>query len=379
MQRGRSNNRRLDFWIGIPLLYALAAWHRRRTSPVNAKKIGVLCSAALGDTLLFSGALQDLRSAYPSAHITHLCTQHNLAAAEIIPGADERMLISLTDPWNSLRAIRARKFDMLLDFTTWPRLTAIYTLLSGAKYTVGFRTAGQHRAVGYDQTVEHRADRHEVVNLRTLVWAAGDNVEHSIVHPPKIVVPEVAEIPFAPESDVVVLHLWASGQRSWLREWPEDRWLELARRLAKANTLFVITGAPYDRPRMEPFVEKLLAAGLRAESCVSPDGLRTLTHVLCNARLVVSVNTGVMHLAAIAGARLVAINGPNSNGRWGPVGPWAVGVEAPGEGCGYLHLGFNFDGHPTDCMERTTVDQVYAAAQDLLASANAQTLSVGAR
>jgi hypothetical protein len=32
-----------------------------------------------------------------------------------------------------------------------------------------------------------------------------------------------------------------------------------------------------------------------------------------------------------------------------------------------LHLGFNFDGNPTDCMERTSVDRVYAAADDLLA------------
>jgi hypothetical protein len=45
-----------------------------------------------------------------------------------------------------------------------------------------------------------------------------------------------------------------------------------------------------------------------------------------------------------------------------------VGVEAPGEGCGYLHLGFNFDGQATDCMERTTVEQVFSAAQELMAN-----------
>ena len=105
---------------------------------------------------------------------------------------------------------------------------------------------------------------------------------------------------------------------------------------------------------------------------VSPDGFRTLTHVLRRARLLVSVNTGVMHLAAIAAAPVIAINGPNRNGRWGPVGPLAVGVEAPGEGCGYLHLGFNFDGQPTDCMERISVDQVFAAAQQLLATATSE-------
>jgi ADP-heptose:LPS heptosyltransferase len=174
------------------------------------------------------------------------------------------------------------------------------------------------------------------------------------------------DIPFAAEPDLIALHLWASGQRSWLREWPKQRWVELAQRLAGSNTLFLITGAPSDRERIDPFVAQLRAAGLRAEPFVSPDGFRTLTHVLRRAQLVVSVNTGVMHLAAIAGAPTVAINGPNRNGRWGPIGPHAVGVEAPGIGCGYLHLGFEFEGNPTDCMERTSVDQVYAAAQTLL-------------
>ena len=83
--------------------------------------------------------------------------------------------------------------------------------------------------------------------------------------------------------------------------------------------------------------------------------------MLEGARVLVSVNTGVMHLGAILGTPTVSINGPNRNGRWGPVGPRAIGVEAPGEGCGYLHLGFDFDGQATDCMERITVEMVEAA------------------
>ena len=119
---------------------------------------------------------------------------------------------------------------------------------------------------------------------------------------------------------------------------------------------------------MKPFVAALKQADLRAQAFVSPDGFQTLTHLLRRARIVVTVNTGVMHLAAIAGARTVAINGPNRNGRWGPVGPRAVGVEAPGSGCGFLHLGFNFHGNPRDCMERISVDAVFAACQALLAA-----------
>jgi len=376
MRRGSIKNRLLDVWVGTPLLHLLALLHRRGEAPAQLRRIGVMCSPALGDTLLFSGALQDLRALYPQAEIVHICMQQNLAAAEIIPGGSRRVVISLTKPPATVRALRAEHFDLLLDFTSWQRLTALYTLLSGARSTVGFRTAGMHRAPGYDRTVEHRADRHEVDNFRALLRETFAQDVPGGSHAPAVVVDEIAALPFADERAIVVLHPWASGQRSWLREWPAERWVLLAQRLAErsgglAEPLFVVTGAPSDRERSEPMVEQLRAAGLRAAMFVSPDGFRTLTHLLQRALLVVSVNTGVMHLAAIAGGRVIAINGPNRNGRWGPVGPRAVGVEAPGEGCGFLHLGFNFDGNPTDCMERTSVDRVYAAADELLTTTGA--------
>ena len=107
------------------------------------------------------------------------------------------------------------------------------------------------------------------------------------------------------------------------------------------------------------------------QSFVRPDGFRTLADVLRRTRLTVSVNTGVMHLAAIAGAPTVAINGPNRNGagaRWGA----GHRCRSAGEGCGFLHLGFNFDGNPEDCMERTIrrpgVSRVRGACLQLLRS-----------
>jgi ADP-heptose:LPS heptosyltransferase len=366
MQRGKKRNRQLDVWVGTPLLNVLATFRLRRKAPGNPKKMAVMCSPALGDTLLFSGALQDLRAAFPAAEIVHVCMKQNLAAAEIIPGADRRLVISLTDPRQTIRMLRAERFDVFLDFTSWQRLTAFYALVSGAKYTVGFYTPGQNRSRGYDHTVLHRDDQHEVYNFRELLLGCGLTPQIETTHPPAIEVAPLAEFPFPDEPDMIAFHLWASGQRSWLREWPADRWVELAKRLATPETLFLITGAPSDRERTDPFVAKMRAAGLRCEAFVSPDGFRTLAEVLRRTRLTVSVNTGVMHLAAVAGARVVAINGPNSNGRWGPVGPYAIGVEAPGTGCGYLHLGFNFDGQAEDCMERTSVDLVEAAARELL-------------
>jgi len=368
MRRGKKRNRQFDLWLGMPLLNVLATFRRRRaTPPLAIHRIGVICSPALGDTLLFSGPLQDLRSAFPQARIIHFCTRQNFAAAEIIPGADGRVLIDLTRPADTIGKIRSRKLDLMIDFTGWQRLTAFYTMLSRAKFTVGFRTGGQHRSRGYDRAVEHTRDRHELENFRALLRGAGLQPEVPIVHEPALLLEPPVDPVLPAERDIVAFHLWASGQKSWLREWPEERWIELAQRLARPETLFLITGAPSDSERALPFVERMRAAGLRTEAFVSPDGFRTLTHMLQRARLLVSVNTGVMHLGAVAGTPTVSLNGPTAEHRWGARGRCCANVQPADGSGGYLHLGFEFDGQPEDIMERIMVDQVAEACTALVA------------
>jgi heptosyltransferase I len=113
------------------------------------------------------------------------------------------------------------------------------------------------------------------------------------------------------------------------------------------------------------FCRKATAQGLNAVPFIGSDRFISLSHLLKRARIVISVNTGVMHLAAVLGVPTISINGPTDNRRWGPVGRWVEGISAPGADCGFLHLGFEFDGHPTDCMERITVDRVVAAVEIL--------------
>ena len=361
MQRGSKKNRILDFWVGIPLLNALATLRRKRKMPVNVRRVGVMCSPALGDTLLFSGALRDVRRHFgKNVQIVHFCMRQNLAAAELLACADRRVVINLTQPAQTIQQMRAERLDIMLDFTAWQRLTAFYTMVCGARFTAGFRTAGMYRSRGYDVTVVHREDRHEVDNFRALL--AGIGMIAGLPPQVRIAGADAAE-PLSDVKDLVVFHLWPSGQRSWLREWPEHRWLELAGRLARPETVFAITGSASDLTRNEHFVAKMQASGFEGRPFVGTDGFKSLARLLMHARVVVSVNTGVMHLAAIVGAPTVSINGPNRNGRWGPIGPRAFGVEAPGEGCGYLHLGFNFDGQATDCMDRITVDHVESAVE----------------
>ncbi len=370
MRRGSKKNRLLDYWAGIPVLNAVAVVHRRRSRPEESpRKVGVLCSPALGDTLLFSAALQDLREGFPAAEIVHCCMPPNRGAAELIPGSDRRLIIDLTRPDRAMMLLRAEHFDLFVDYSSWQRLTAFLSLFSGARFTAGFNTTGMYRSRGYDLTVEHRRDVHEVDNFRQLTRA----LDVAATHPPALVPSGLQDLqavwPAGFAQPIVLFHLWPSGAHSWLREWPEERWLTLARRLRQifsGGAIFGITGTPGELPRTELFVQRMRAADLEAHPVLAT--FRQLAALIKHASLAVSVNTGVMHLAAIAGAPTVSLSGPTNDKRWGPAPGTrcSVGIQAPGDGCGFLNLGFEFKGRPDDCMERISVEQVLAACQEVL-------------
>jgi lipopolysaccharide heptosyltransferase III len=103
-----------------------------------------------------------------------------------------------------------------------------------------------------------------------------------------------------------------------------------------------------------------------ADSIAGRYSLEELADVLAASDLVVSVNTGVMHLAALLGARTISLEGPVAVHRWRPVGRRVRSVVSTLPGCGYLDLGFEYDGQRLDCMNGVNIADVAAAADDLL-------------
>jgi heptosyltransferase I len=362
MKRGSVVNRLLDRYVGIPVLFALSIMSRRRRLPKTISRIGVSSSHTLGDTLINSAVVQDLRSHFPDAHLIFFAAPTNIGVARLLPGPDEIVEISMTRPLSTINILRRSELDLLVDFTPWQRLTSFFALASGAKYTVGFESSGQYRHWHYDQTVKHLSTVHELENFRRLVRVLGVNATAE----PKLNVSSYNPLSRASSIKTIVFHPWATGDLAIRREWPTEYWIRLGTMLADDSTEFYITGAPAQIHRSEDLCRKLRDAGLRAQPFRSSSGLAALSAWLAKADLIVSVNTGIMHLAAILGCPTVALNGPTSTLRWGPVGPRTASVTPRGGGCGFLHLGFEFAGNPTDCMERTQVEDVFHEIQKLV-------------
>jgi ADP-heptose:LPS heptosyltransferase len=367
MKRGKAANRLIDFYLGIPILNVLATLHRKGQRPLAPNRIGMLFNPALGDTLLASAATQDIRNIYPDARLIVFATSANIAAAKLLPGVDSIELLPLTRPVEAIRTLRKSQLDMMLDFTAWQRITAIYTIASGAQFTVGFKRGGQYRHRGYDLAIAHRGDCHEIANLRRLTFALGAR-SHAA---PGLVLPNSLLSQLNLQSAAtIIFHPWASGARSWMREWPEERWAELAQQLIELRPLkgyrILITGSPADESRCKALCNRIETRGGHAEPFIGRSGIGEVAQLLMQANLLVSVNTGIMHLGAIAGAPTISINGPTSSVRWGPVGPKVANVVPHDGSGGYLDLGFEYRGHTENVMEKISVADVVSAVVRLL-------------
>ena len=110
------------------------------------------------------------------------------------------------------------------------------------------------------------------------------------------------------------------------KRWPAARFAELARRLP---TACVVAGAADAEPMRQAF------AGVQHLDLIGRTGVRELVAVLRRAALVVSNDSGPMHLAAALGRPLVATFGPTDPRRTGPFGAMGgvVRLDLPCAGC----------------------------------------------
>jgi ADP-heptose:LPS heptosyltransferase len=369
-ERGRGFLRKLDRWIGVPLLFVLGLFRSKRPKPAQFQNIGICIFAAIGDALLASCLIANIRKAYPGSKITIFATPANASTFDLIKGYDDLVLVPITQPLAAIKQVRTHSVDLLIDTSQWPRIGAVVSALSGARWTIGFETEGQDRHFSYDVTVKHSPKVHEVENFQALLGPLGIEAQAM----PPIDLSSLAGIDCLNiKHPYLVLHPWASGNHFELREWPIASWIALALKLIQSGYGVVITGGPGDRDRGNALFQEIdrrfegNPSGALLNLAGHADLLKTAAY-LNGAAAVISVNTGTMHLAALLNKPLIALHGPTNPDRWGPAYPGASNgqntlVLGPGlkEGGAYLNLGFEYPENPIYLMDQISVEAVVDA------------------
>lgn len=353
----------VDRYVGIPLVAAAGLLRKKRRLPSHPKRIALLNTAAIGDTVLMSAAVADLRDRYRHAKLILLAGPSNYQAAHLIPELDLVLLLDIFNPVNAIRQIRRQDLAIVLDFGSWPRLNSLLAAFSGARFIAGFKTCGQFRHLAYDVAIEHSSAQHELENFRRLVRA----VDAETRHMPSLRCGSHSPIQgLRGPRGYVVLHMWPGGTGSSHKEWPQDRWQALAETLVHDGYAVAFTGNREQFELNEELIARVDPSVQASIANIAGCNFADLATGLRRADLVVSVNTGVMHMADALGASLVALHGPTNARRWGPLSPTSISLESPMPGAGYLDLGFEFPRRVPDCMAAITFDAVLTACRTAL-------------
>jgi ADP-heptose:LPS heptosyltransferase len=175
----------------------------------------------------------------------------------------------------------------------------------------------------------------------------------------------------AVQRPLIAMHLGSKDLE--FRRWPVDRFVRLAERIGDdgRQPSIVLTGTADERSLIQEFKEKYSGHALDASDSASIENTAALL-VRCN--LLVSNDTGIMHLGAAMGTPTVGLFGPNSPRYWAPVGPRATYVYDTKVACSPC-LNLYANQWPLDCsnveksrcMLDIQVDSVLSAARRVVA------------
>ncbi len=359
-------------------LAALVRPFRRRRPPRAPKRILILRLERIGDLLMTLPALADLQALAPEAEIDLVAGSWNADLARAIEPV--RRVLCLDAAWlaregqglgvlsliGAARRWRSVQYDLAINFEPDIRGNLLLAA-SGAAWTAGYRSGGGGALL--DQALDFDPRAHTSDNARRLAAAIfGSTIP--IEQPPTLVVPSSAHenasrLLLHAEPPIIGVHV--SGGRA-IKQWPPERFATVARRLIEySGATIVLSGSRADRPLVET-----VKASLPTHKVVDVAGgldLLTIAGVLERLDLLITSDTGPMHLAVAVGTPVVAVFGPSDPARYAPRGPFdrIIRVDLPCSPCNRIRQPpARCVGHTPDCLEAVLVEDVYTAAVSVL-------------
>ncbi|MFF5176612.1 glycosyltransferase family 9 protein [Micromonospora sp. NPDC000316] len=351
----------------------------------DVRRIAVLRANALGDFIFVLPALDALRAAYPSAEIVLLGAPWHAKLWCDRPGPVDRVLV--VPPARGIRdaeagesastidefvtAARGEGFDLAVQIHGGGANSNPLMSRLGARVTVGLRAED---APPLDRWIRYVYYQHEVIRYLEVVALVG--AEATTIVPTLTVTDadraEAARVLGPADRPRVALHPGATDTR---RRWPAERFAEVARELHRDGYEVLVTGTPSEREVVDRVVA---AAGVPVRPQVGTLSLGGLAGCYAGCALVVSNDTGPLHLAAAVGAPTVGIfwvgnliNTANPlRGRHRPISSWMVHCPVCGVDCTpgiYPHRpGDGECPHRDSFVTDVPVAEVLEAARELL-------------
>ncbi len=265
--------------------------------------------------------------------------------------------------------IRAQDFDIVVDLQGLFK-SGLVTYFTIAKRKIGFSNARELSHIFLNEKLPpYDIEKHAVLRYVEIASYLGGDTSN-IDFPLAVSNRDRSQVDewLKGFNDFVVLNVGAS--------WPNKRWtiegfFELAKKIYEIWELpCVISGGREDESFAKQLEDKIKRVGLKVLNLASKTSLLELAALFERSKLVVTPDSGPMHLAVAAGARVVALFGPTAPWRTGPFGDkhQVVRTAISCSPC------FKRSCSDPKCMKEILVDDVVNAIEKVLGELKSDTI-----
>jgi len=341
-------------------------------------KILIVKLSAVGDVIHTLPSLAALRRRFPQAHISWVVEE---AASDLLrnhPCLDE-LIISGRKRWiNELKKgkyskvlkearrflsdLRSRRYDLVIDFHGLFK-SAVLAWLSGASRRLGYDSMQELSGLFYTEKIPEDLSRHAVDRYLDFPRHLGADVKQpefflDISAPQHRHIDQLfEEFHLVGQKNLIAINtvaLWDT------KLWDDEKFARLGDRISRElKAAVVFTGS--DPAPMKNILSRMNEPAVNLGGRTS---LRELAHLYQRARLLITTDSGPMHLAAAVGTPVVALFGPTDPARTGPYGKGHRVLRKDLECSPCLRKSCK----TRSCMHNISADEVFDAVRGILES-----------
>ncbi|MDD2337656.1 MAG: glycosyltransferase family 9 protein [Geobacteraceae bacterium] len=289
-----------------------AVFFMRKPTPVAVQtphKILFIRPGGIGDAVFLLRAIRAVKDTYPSCSITVLAEKRN---ASIFLFNDAVTRILLYDRMHDLLAAIRGGFDVVIDTEQWHRLSAVIARLTGAPLLVGFGTNNRKKL--FTHPIPYFQDRHESESFQTLLEPLGissvELLESLLEIPPQVVAAVEKKLAVLAGKPYIVLFPGASISE---RRWGTVKFRELARRIHAMGFPVVVVGGRDDALSGNDIISSDADLNFAGKTSLAESAA-----IIARSRLLVTGDSGLLHIAAELKVPTVSLFGPGIEKKWAP-------------------------------------------------------------
>lgn len=307
--------KRIDSLLGPFLARVLPVSSPVNKAPTAVNRVLFIRPGGIGDAVLLIPAIRAFNIRYPEATVEVLAEKRNAATFEMCAGVEQ---IFCYDDWRDWRKLFSRQYDVVIDTEQWHYLSAVIARLLRAPVRCGFSTNERYKF--FTHSVSYCHDCYEVQSFFSLL-SVFDVQDNGSVAIPYLMLPVAVESrcisflkPLSGKPYVVLF----PGASIAERRWSTTSFSALAQRFLQHGLAVVVVGGKDDL-----LVGKQIVAQIPKGYGLNLAGETTLPEtagILNGAVLLVSGDSGVLHLAVGIGCPTVSLFGPGIEKKWAPRG-----------------------------------------------------------